>query len=194
MLFPVSFTPTSLTTRFRQFPLDASRFSQEGGKTEAQARARGPPRPHKEPLPRRSGMLRAPWALEPARFRHSPGILSRQLWNNAHCRALPSPAVTQKTVALGRGPQRRGAGRGGGQQGERTTGERLEAGRPPGPFPAAPGSLSWGCLQGDWQLFVSAPPHPPAGPPSSSPFQSLRPPLLLPPPSLFPSQPPACQG
>lgn len=31
-------------------------------------------------------------------------------------------------------------------------------------------------------------------PPFNSPFQSLRPPLLFSPPSLFPSQPPACQG
>lgn len=43
-----------------------------------------------------------PGALERAGFHHSLGILSCQLWNNAHCGALPcqgflpSPAVTSR--------------------------------------------------------------------------------------------------
>lgn len=49
-----------------------------------------------------------PWALQQASFGHSLGILSCQLWNNAHCLALPLPEVLafhnrgfQKTVAFG---------------------------------------------------------------------------------------------
>lgn len=79
------------------------------------------------------------------------------------------------------------------QQGERTIRKRQETGglQDSSPVPLVAGAGDASRVIGS-SLFQ--PPLTRLLAPPNSPFQSLRPPLLLSPPSLFPSQPPACQG